>query len=154
MKNVLLSLMLPALITAAPLLGADDEKPKRTPSPKGARSYIVLPRDGRTVNPKFKVVFGIQGMGVCPAGITAADGQPIPDTGHHHLLVDVDNLPPLDVPLPADQHEKIMHFGKGQTEVMLELPSGQHTLQLIFADHAHVAHDPPVISEKITITVR
>jgi hypothetical protein len=46
-----------------------------------------------------------------------------------------------------------MHFGKGQTEVMLDLAPGKHTLQLVFADHAHVPHDPPVISKKITVTV-
>ena len=125
---------------------------KMQKSPEGARSYIVLPRDGRTVRQKFKVVFGIQGMGVCPAGITAS-GEPIPDTGHHHLLVNVDKLPPLNVPLPADQPEKILHFGKGQTETMLELPPGKYTLQLVFADYAHVPHVPPVISEKITVTV-
>lgn len=154
MKKSILCLALPVLLSAAPLFAVEDEKPKRTPSPKGAKSYIVLPRDGRTVNAQFKVVFGIKGMGICPAGITAGDGQPIPDTGHHHLLVDVEELPPMDVMLPSDQPERIMHFGKGQTETILKLSPGKHTLQLVFADHAHVPHDPPVVSEKVTVIVR
>ncbi len=132
---------------------ADDEKPKRQPSPKGAKVYVVQPKDGRTVKKKVKVVFGLKGMGICPAGITAAGGIPFPDTGHHHLLVDVDKLPPLDMPLPADRPDNVKHFGKGQTETILELTPGKHTLQLIFADYAHVPHNPPVMSEKITITV-
>jgi hypothetical protein len=157
-KAHLLSLTLsPALLLALiPVFAAEHahEKPKRTPSPKGAKVYIVSPRDGQTVKRKFKVIFGLTGMGVCPAGLTAADGTPLPDTGHHHLLVNVDKLPPLDTHLASDQPEKILHFGKGQTETMLELPPGKHTLQLVFADYAHVPHDPPLVSEKITVTVK
>lgn len=155
-KSHLASLLLaPALLLAlAPVLAADHhEKPKRTASPKGAEAYIVSPADGAKVKPKFKVIFGISGMGVCPAGLTAADGTPLPDTGHHHLLVDVEQLPPVDTHLVADQPTKVLHFGKGQTETTLELAPGKHTLQLVFADYAHVPHDPPVISKKITVTV-
>jgi hypothetical protein len=155
-KSHLLTLALvPALLLAlVPVFAADHhEKPKRTPSAKGAKVYIVSPRDGATVKKKFKVIFGVTGMGVCPAGITAADGQPLPDTGHHHLLVDVDKLPPLDTHLAPDQPTKFLHFGKGQTETELELAPGKHTLQLVFADHAHVPHDPPLVSAKITVTV-
>lgn len=136
--------------------GHDAKDHVRQASPKGAKVYIVNLRDGRTVkakNGKVKVVFGVSGMGICPAGITAS-GQPIPDTGHHHLLVDVDKLPPLNQPLPADQPDSVKHFGKGQTEVDLELKPGKHTLQLVFADYGHVPHNPPVISKKITITVK
>lgn len=133
---------------------AEDEKVKRNPSPKGAKVYIVTPKDGKTVKKKVKVIFGLSGMGICPAGVTAGNGIAFPDTGHHHLLVDVDKLPTLDRPLPADQHDHVKHFGKGQTETVLELTPGKHTLQLIFADHAHVPHNPPVISKKITITVK
>jgi hypothetical protein len=130
---------------------AGDHVPQK--SPAGAKVYIVNLKDGGTYDKKVKVVFGLSGMGICPAGITAS-GQPIPDTGHHHLLVDVDQLPPLDQPLPADKPEKILHFGKGQTETTLELAPGKHTLQLLFADYGHFAHQPPVMSEKITITVK
>ena len=131
---------------------AEDEKPKRDSSPKGAKVYIVQPRDGKTVKTKVKVVFGLRGMGIIPAGVTA-NGVSFPDTGHHHLLVDVDKLPAMDMPLPADKPDSVKHFGKGQTEVMLELTPGKHTLQLILANYAHVPHNPPVVSKKITITV-
>jgi hypothetical protein len=125
-------------------------------SAKGAKVYIVNLKDGKSVkakNGKVKVVFGVSGMGICPAGITAS-GQPIPDTGHHHLLVDVDKMPSLKQPLPADQPDTVKHFGKGQTEVDLELKPGKHTLQLVFADYGHVPHNPPLISKKITIDVK
>jgi hypothetical protein len=84
-------------------------------------------------------------MGVAPAGVE------IEDTGHHHLLIDVAELPPLDQPLPATDHVK--HFGGGQTETAIELTPGQHTLQLLLGDMNHVPHEPPVMSELITITV-
>ena len=55
--------------------------------------------------------------------------------------------------IPNDaQH---MHFGGGQTETVLQLPAGQHTLQLVFGDLNHELHKPnAIMSEKITITVR
>jgi hypothetical protein len=84
-------------------------------------------------------------MGVAPAGTEVAN------TGHHHLLVDVDELPAIDRPIPADEHHR--HFGGGQTEVELELEPGKHTLQLFLGDRFHVPHEPPVVSERITITV-
>jgi hypothetical protein len=84
-------------------------------------------------------------MGVAPAGVKADN------TGHHHLLIDVDTLPPDDQPLPAT--DQIRHFGGGQTETMLDLPPGRHTLQLVLGDASHVPHDPPVRSQRITITV-
>jgi hypothetical protein len=126
---------------------------KRQTSPKDAKVYIVNLKDGQTTGRKVKVIFGLTGMGIVPAGITAS-GQPLPDTGHHHLLLNADKLPPMDQPLAMDQPQKYLHFGKGQTETVLELPPGKHTLQLLFADYAHVPHDPPVISEKITINVQ
>lgn len=140
------------------LMAADDEQPAHIPqkSPKGAKAYIVNLKDGKTVkrNKKgeIKVIFGLSGMGICPAGITAS-GQPIPNTGHHHLLVD-DPKVDLKKPLPADQPDTIKHFGKGQTEAMIKLSPGKHTLQLVLGDYAHVPHVPPVMSKKITITVK
>jgi hypothetical protein len=65
--------------------------------------------------------------------------------------VDVAELPPADKPIPADEHHR--HFGGGQTETTLELEPGEHTLQLLLGDFAHRPHDPPVASERITITV-
>ena len=127
----------------------DAKKLPRTPSPKGAKAYIILPKDGKTVKPKFKVIFGLKGMGVCPAGVIVG-AKPPPNTGHHHLLIDMEKLPPMDQPLAAS--DKLKHFGGGQTEALMELKPGKHTLQLVFADFAHIPHDPPVVSEKITIT--
>ncbi len=117
-----------------------------TPSPSGAEVYIISPRNGDVVTSPVTVRFGLKGMGVAPAGTDAAN------TGHHHLLIDVDTLPPLDKPIPADEKHK--HFGAGQTEVVVTLAPGKHTLQLLLGDKHHVPHDPPVISEKITITVK
>lgn len=118
------------------------------PRPEDAKLYIVLPKDGKTVKKKFKVVFGLKGMGVAPAGIYMGPDSP---TGHHHLIIDSE-LPDLKLPLPKD--DKHMHFGGGQTEVMLELEPGEHTLQLVLGDYAHVPFAPPLVSEKITITVK
>ena len=110
-----------------------------------AKAYIITPADGETVSSPVKVVFGLSGMGVAPAGV-ARD-----KTGHHHLLINVAELPPLDQPIPADDQHR--HFGGGQTEVLLDLPPGEHTLQLLLGDLKHVPHAIPVVSEKITITV-
>ena len=116
----------------------------RKASPAGAMVYIVAPADGAVVTSPVRVVFGLKGAGVAPAGVD------LPNTGHHHLLVDT-SLSSFDQPIPADaQH---MHFGLGQTETQLELPPGQHTLQLVLGDATHTPHDPPVMSAVITITV-
>ena len=108
-------------------------------------AYIVSPADGATVRSPVKVVFGLRGYGVAPAGVE------FPNTGHHHLLIDT-GLPNLSEPIPAD--DKHRHFGKGQTETVLELAPGEHTLQLLLGDHLHRPHSPPVTSPVITITVR
>jgi hypothetical protein len=92
------------------------------------------------------VRFGLQGMGVAPAGIDKAN------TGHHHLLIDVDTLPVAGAPIPADDHH--VHFGGGQTETVLTLPPGTHTLQLELGDMNHVPFDPAVVSKKITVHVK
>ena len=114
-------------------------------SPNNAEVYFITPKDGDTVSTKFIIQFGLKNMGVAPAGIVAKN------TGHHHLLVNVKQLPPLGEPLPNNAN--IRHFGAGQTEVILDIPRGKHTLQLLLGNHAHVPHEPPVISEKITIMV-
>ena len=129
-----------ALLLAGPALAAD-----RPPAPPGATVYFISPADGETLADPVTVRFGLKGMGVAPAGIDK------PNTGHHHLLIDTPDLPPLDEPIPADEHHK--HFGGGQTEVTLDLPPGTHTLQLLLADQNHISFEPPVVSEKITITV-
>ncbi len=113
-------------------------------SPDGASVYIISPTDGEVVGQTVTVKFGLRGMGVAPAGVDK------PKTGHHHLIIDGKKLPKLDIPLGAD----VMHFGGGQTEKTINLSPGKHTLQLILGNHLHIPHTPPVISEKITITVK
>ena len=117
-----------------------------TPSPANARVYIIWPHDGDVIRGgKLWVRMGARNIGVAPKGVN------VPNTGHHHLLIDSD-LPPLDEEIPSDRNH--LHFGGGQTEARLEdLTPGEHTLQLLFADYDHVPHDPPLYSKKITIIV-
>lgn len=117
-----------------------------TPAPEDAKVYIISPKDGAVVTSPVTVKFGLKGMGVAPAGVDS------PNTGHHHLLIDVEQLPALDKPIPSDERHR--HFGGGQTETTIELSPGKHTLQLILGDKTHIPHDPPVVSKKITITVK
>ena len=117
----------------------------RSSSPGDAVVYIISPANGAIVSSPFKVVFGLSGMGIAPAGIK------MPDTGHHHLIVDA-SLPDLDVAVPSSHHYR--HFGKGQTETVVDLQAGKHTLQLLLGDWLHIPHVPPVSSQKITVTVR
>jgi hypothetical protein len=135
------------LLLLLPVLGSPQDAGgvKRTMAPSDAYAYIISPAAGEHVTSPFRVVFGLHGMGVAPAGVMT------PNTGHHHLLIDVDTLPPEDQPLPAT--DKIHHFGGGQTETMLDLPPGRHTLQLVLGDALHIQHKPPVRSARITITV-
>jgi Domain of unknown function (DUF4399) len=120
----------------------------QTPSPAGAKDYFINLKDGDTVNSPFLVQFGLSGMGVAPAGVEK------PNTGHHHLLIDATALTEeqMKEPIPSDDNHK--HFGGGQTETMVTLPEGKHSLQLVLADWTHIPHAPPVMSEPITITVR
>ena len=116
----------------------------RSPSPDGATVGFANITDGDVVPLVFTVRFSISGMGIAPAG-TAID-----NTGHHHLLIDVDELPDMNQPLPAT--DQILHFGGGQSETELTLDEGAHTLQLLLADYRHVPHEPPVLSDRITVT--
>ncbi|MGR3221249.1 MAG: DUF4399 domain-containing protein [Candidatus Anammoxibacter sp.] len=115
-------------------------------SPTDAKVYFIEPTDGQTVPQKFKVKFGLSGMGVAPAGTNHEK------TGHHHVLIDGEILPDMSKPLPST--DIIRHFGGGQTETELVLPAGKHTLQLLLGNYAHIPHDKPVLSKKITITVK
>lgn len=117
----------------------------RSPSPEGAMVYIVSPADGETVTSPVRIVFGLNGIGVAPAGIQ------MENTGHHHVLVDT-QLQDTGLPIPAD--EQNVHFGLGQTEAELELAPGTHTLQLVVGDHLHIPHDPPLMSEVVTVEVQ
>ncbi len=116
------------------------------PAPKGAKVEILSPRDGDTVGREVTVKFGISGIALKPAG------DATPGSGHHHLLIDVDKLPPLDLPIPADANHR--HYGKAQTQDTIELTPGTHTLQLDLGDARHVQFDPPIVSPRITIHVK
>src|SRR5690606_4868321 len=114
----------------------------RTPAPANAKVYIISPKGGATVSGPGSVKFGLEGMGVAPAGIA------FDNSGHHHLLIDLEELPPLNAPIPTDNQH--VHFGMGQTQTTIELPPGKHTLQLLLGDHMHVPHNPVITSDKIT----
>lgn len=141
-KGRILIAALAALLASATVVA--EETAARTPAPEQARAWIVQPADGAEVPTTFKVVFGLSGFGVAPAGVD------VPNTGHHHLLIDTE-LENYDAPVPSDANHR--HFGKGQTETMLTLEPGEHTLQLVMGDHLHRPHTPPVTSEVIRITV-
>ena len=117
----------------------------RQKAPFGAKVFFTGIHDGDTVTSTFKVAFTAGGLRVAPAGTMD------PGTGHFHLIIDSD-LPPQDTPLPVS--DKIKHYGKGQTEDVLTLPPGPHTLQIEFADGAHMPFDPPIVSDKITVKVQ
>jgi hypothetical protein len=133
----------PQIATSAGGLPAADQ---RKPSPPGAYVYIGWPNDGEVIrSTRFKIWFGTRNFGIAPASTD------VPNTGHHHLLIDTD-LPGLDEPIPNDKQH--LHFGSGQTEAIIELPPGTHTLQLLMGDGNHLPFNPPLYSKKITIHVR
>jgi hypothetical protein len=145
-----------SLLAASLLLGsglamaAQDSAPvaagANPKAPAGAEVFIVSPKDGATVGQDVKVTFGVKGIAIKPAG------DPTPDSGHHHLLIDARELPPSNAPIPNDATHK--HYGKGQTEDTIHLEPGTHTLQLDFGDTAHRQFDPPIVSKKITVHVK
>ncbi len=117
-----------------------------TPAPEGAAVYIITPENGATVSNPVTIRFGASGIGVAPAGVD------VPNTGHHHLLINVDPAQvDLNMALPADDQHR--HFGGGQTEVTLDLPAGTHNLMLLLGDQFHVPHEPAIMSDIVTITV-
>lgn len=137
-----------SVIAGALMLALSSALAGETPAPEGAKVYFIGLEDGQTVSSPVTIRFGLSGMGVAPAGV---DDKP--NTGHHHLIINERiEGEELNEPIPAD--EQHVHFGGGQTETTIELPPGTHTLQLVLADWSHIPHDPPVMSERITITVK
>lgn len=118
--------------------------PPRKPSPEGARVWFGSPADGAVLTSPFIVEFGLEGMELLPAGEIGEH------TGHHHLLVNT-GLPRMDLPIITDDNH--MHFGLAQTSVELSLEPGVYTLQLLLGDDLHIPHEPPVMSEVITVEV-
>ncbi len=137
-----------ALVVAAMSAAGWEASAQTTPrkaAPRNALVYFHYPLDRLRVAGRFTVRIGLKEMGVAPAGVDR------PLTGHHHLLIDVPP-PDFDRPIPSDYNH--VHLGNGQTEVVVTLPKGQHTLQLLLGDSTHTPHDPPVISKPITVYVR
>ncbi len=143
----LLHVLAATVVLAAPAFAGGE-----TPANPDAEVYFINLGDGQTVSSPVLVQFGLRGMGVAPAGTEKEM------TGHHHLFI---NRPPLGEGedgadelangIPSDDNHK--HFGGGQTETVIELPPGQHTLQLVLGDAGHVPHSTPIVSEVITVTV-
>jgi len=121
--------------------------PAETAAPPNAAVYIISPKDGDTVASPFKVQFGLSGMGIAPAGVEKAN------TGHHHLIIDA-TLAAEELKAPIVVDSKHVHFGGGQTEAMVTLAPGQHTLQLVLGDWMHTPFNPPLVSPVVTVTVK
>lgn len=140
MKKLLAATAIAVLGATAALAGGP------TPAPADAKVYFINLKDGDTVTSPVHIKFGLSGMGVAPAGVEKEN------TGHHHLIINEKiEGEELEYGIPAD--EQHVHFGGGQTEATLDLPTGTHTLQLVLGDWSHVPHSDPVMSERITITV-
>ncbi|MCB8819531.1 DUF4399 domain-containing protein [Microvirga rosea] len=132
-------------ILAGCLLPVGNSAQAQSPAPSDAVLYIIYPHDGQRIRGSFPVRFGLRNMGVTHAGDTT------PNTGHHHLLIDVQEDIDPGEPLPTDRQH--LHFGAGQTETRLELPPGRHTLQLVLGDAEHKPFKPMLTSKKVTITI-
>ena len=144
MKPNFLSLISGVVLYTASVTASLAQDLPSTPAPEGAKVTIISPSDGDTVEKEFTVFFGLEGMGIAPAGVEHEN------TGHHHLLVDQSELPEAGKPMG----EPPLHFGGGQTQTTLTLEPGTHTLQLILGDKLHVPFEPTIVSEVVTITVK
>jgi hypothetical protein len=122
----------------------EQEQPGPAPAPEDAQVYLIAPSGGAATLGAITVVIGLRGMGIAPAGVRHEN------TGHFHLVVDGEPPPP-DEPIPDD--DRHIHLDGGETQTMLELEPGSHTVQVIFADHRHIPHEPPLMSEKVTFEV-
>ena len=106
--------------------------------------YFINLEDGDRVVSPFLIQFGLSGMGIAPAGTDREN------TGHHHLLINVDDID-LSKPIPSSSNH--IHFGGGQTESLIDLMPGDYSMQLVLGDMTHTPHNPPIISQRINITV-
>lgn len=132
---------------AAAVLVSTPANAGQVKSPDGAEAYFISPKDGDVVEGTVHMVFGLRGMGVAPALVEW------PNTGHHHVVVDI-GVPDGSKPIPKNDGKHFFHFGGGNTEGTITLPPGRHTLRMVLADHEHYSHNPPVVSEPVTITVK
>ena len=107
--------------------------------------YFIEPKNGDIVPNTFMVKFGLSNFGVAPAGYN------VPNTGHHHLLINVDIPEDLSQPIKADKNH--VHFGLGQTEAEVKLEKGTYRLRLLMGNYLHIPHNNPLFSEEITVIV-
>lgn len=112
-------------------------------APEGAKVMFVEPAEGATVKSPVKIVFGVEGMDVKPAA------DETPNSGHHHIIV---NGGPIEAGTVVPKDDTHIHFGTGATETELELPPGEHTLTMQFADLAHRSYGPD-LATTIKVTV-
>lgn len=145
--NVLIKWFGWLIVSALLAGGAAQAQEYRKKAPEGASLYIIAPKDGAVVKSPVAIQFGLRGMGVAPAGVAKEK------TGHHHVLIDLD-VKDVDMTKPLPATDQIRHFGGGQTEASIELKPGRHTLLLVLGDENHVPFDPPIVSRKITVTVK
>jgi len=146
MKTLVSRVALATVLLGSSMLALAADGLPRPAAPKDAKVFIVSPKNGATVDKTFTVKFGMKGMDLKPAG------DPAPNSGHHHLLVDQKALPDPTLPIPAS--DTVIHYGKAQTETQLTLTPGKHTLQLVAGDKGHMQFDPTVASKVITVNVK
>ncbi len=133
---------------AALMLGLGVAHAQEKHWPADAKVFFVEPQNGAVLTGPVKVVMGVKGIEIAPAGTEKANA------GHHHILIDTD-VPTGDKALyPMPMEDNLKHFGKAQTEATLSLAPGQHTLQLVVGDGNHIPYDPALASDKITVTVK
>ena len=147
------NILLLAFIFVNPLCYSDkdhDADVMNESASEKAKVFIVEPTDNQIFTieqaKKINVVFGSKNILIKPAG------ELVPNSGHHHLLINVDLLPDLSMPIPAS--DQFIHFGKGQESAVINLPKGRHKLQLILGNHVHIPHKPPVMSDPIYVEVK
>ncbi len=117
-RSIALSLVAASLIVGCVAMETKKNAPPVEPF-RNDQIYFISPRHHETVTSPVTIRFGLRDMGVAPAGVDR------PNTGHHHLLVDVDQRPPMHLPIPKTEHH--LHFGDGQSEASVELSPGPHT---------------------------
>ncbi|GAB3472495.1 DUF4399 domain-containing protein [Polaromonas eurypsychrophila] len=135
-----------AQVPAAPVATDEVEAmphPWVVPAPRAAETYFTNLKDGGTYESPFVARFGLSMRGLVPAGQTAGRA------GHHHLLVNQDL--PLDFKKPLPFTDQYIHFGKGQMEMVVNLPPGNYKFRLLLADQGHIPYF--VYSKPLSVTI-
>lgn len=107
------------------------------------RVFFKWPRDGSTLASPVYIDMGLEGMLIEPAG-PVKEGY-----GHHHILINQTHWPKGSV-IPTS--DSTLHYGKGQTDVSLDLLPGEYLLTLQFADGVHASFGKEM-ANSITIIV-